>query len=384
MKRRNHRNLNLRLMVRWIGGVLFFLSGQSSLAEDERLVRAEITSLELQIVSGQENVLQTMSPALPLSLNIQKNQMEWEFSIFLRSSAVQLTLLYEKSVLEMIDQRANIQIKLKPGENTKRITAIDGAGRTFEYNLVVEVTPQFSRKNLPTDDGIEKKDTPPSPLGNQFLVLGPYYSLRTIHKSGTALLGSSSASGTIGGVKGVYRRRIFSGATDRLPWSIRSFFDGTMSVGTTFGGDALAQGTPIWGEGRFIFDFYSSKKIRIEAGIGVSYYHPGLELSSAGDMEEFFGISFSARAAYSVSPRMILFFGGNIATPAASVTDRSILNSIQREAFTAVSFATFPRQFLEIRLRYYEVSTKGVVVNLGDFKRKETYVGPELFWVFNF
>jgi hypothetical protein len=40
--------------------------------------------------------------------------------------------------------------------------------------------------------------------------------------------------------------------------------------------------------------------------------------------------------------------------------------------------------FLEFRLRYYHISTSGTVVGAGTYDRVETFLGPEVLWVWRF
>jgi hypothetical protein len=345
----------------------------------QELVRAEITSIEFKrAATDKREVMRVSLPELPQTFEI-KGDTEWgTFPVLIKTRFPEMSLLYGRSVMVVSNRSATLNLRLKIGENRQLIKLIDPSGNTYEYHMLAFVTQQetVSLKS--------KKETKPITFGKNFLVLGPYYSFRKIEKSGSALENKSESVGTLAGARMIYRRRAFSKSTDLLPWSIRAFFDGMIHGGKSISDDSSLQGTPLWGDSRLTFDFLTAQNSRLEAGVGLSYYRPGLEQSSPGDIQHFFGLVFSARAAYSVTSWMMLFLGTNIATPASSSTEQSSLTTMPIEAFAAASFPTFKNQFLEFRFRYYEINTEGTVTNIGKFQRKEVYYGPELNWVFNF
>jgi hypothetical protein len=373
--------LTFKISMYLIGFTFFSETGMS---EERAISHGEISFVELRIVSGTGASLQAVLPPLPHRLRKPDEYHQWNFSLMIRSGIPDLTVLHGTSAFKAIGNSFTLKLNLKTGQNVQRITTLSSSGETQDYNLVINVESHFQTPGLIELETKKSSLQPRIELGNQFLVIGPAFYQLNVKSEGTAVLNPVSAQSSFLGIRGIYRRRAFIGLTDLIPWTIRAFWDGSFNGGRTLSGESIAQGTPIWADSQFTVELPITRQSRIEAGIGMSYYSPRFKVSSVGDFKQYAGFFSSARASYSPFSWGSVFLGFNLGTTANFYAEGGSLTVIPTEGFAGLSFPTFQRHFLELRYRYYEISSSGTVVNTGKFVRKETYYGPEILWVFNF
>jgi hypothetical protein len=111
---------------------------------------------------------------------------------------------------------------------------------------------------------------------------------------------------------------------------------------------------------------------------------PLLKNAVAGDLSYFFGLTFTGRAAVPINDKLLLLGGISFSLPNASSEGRDTLIHQPLELFLSGSIPRGAKDFLELRLKYFRISTEGSVVGAGNFTRAESFFGPEVLWVWRF
>jgi hypothetical protein len=347
--------------------------------EKEPHAGAQITRVELRGPPKAAASLQLTSPNAPYDLAAPEGKPKsgekptWNVQFVFRSATEELTLLTGKQAAKIDEGKATLTIPVSEGANTIRLTAIDPTGEVTEFDLLVQ-----------TESFDAAAGRVPEPKA--FLVVGPVAYTRSISRAGTAVKTSNqgSSSAMMAGVRGIYRRRVAKELTDRLLGKVKSFADISATLGKTLSGDPGAEGMPRWADLRLTLEFLERAGFRLEGGAGFSYFSGGLSTTVPGDVDAFFGFLLSARVAYPLSKSLSAFAGVNAALPSAASADTNTLVSQPLEAFLAFSIPRGESGFWELRLKYYQIATKGTVVAAGSVDRKESFIGPELFMTWKF
>jgi hypothetical protein len=330
---------------------------------------AQVVSLELRPPAKPTVTINLVPLSLPhvITESEEKNGAKiWKLPLAFESPKEEVALLADREAAKVAQGHAVLRVPAHMGDNEIHITVVDPLGNVNEYTARAKLAPVAVTQDV-------------EPAG--FAVVGPIGYERSISRSGSAI-DPTSAHAFVSGVRGIYRRRLFKDVTDRLPGKFKIFADGSGTLAKTFGGDPTAQGTPIWADARLTLEVYQASGFRIEGGAGFSFFAPGLSQSQPGDLDSFFGFVLSLRVGYPFTDNLSGLLGFATSLPASDSGQSDILVSQPLEFFLSLSTPRGNNGYLELRLKYYQITTNGTVLDAGTFSRKESYFGPEFLWVF--
>lgn len=306
--------------------------------------------------------IQLLPPAVPLELK-EAEDGSWTLPLTLQSSQDGFTLLHASQAVKPSEGKVRLEVPVKIGSNSIKVTAVDPYGKVEDYQLVAEVASVAA---------------PPEPKG--FFVVGPAFYSRSISRSGTAIATPTEASAWLTGVRAIFRRRLIKDLTDQVPITIKFFLDGSGTIGKTVTGDPLAQGLPIWADARLTMEVFHWGKFRIEGGAGFSFFMPNMSESLPGDLQNYLGFVLSGRVGHPITRNLSALAGINhgLASNAGGSTVTLVTRPL--ELFMSLSLPRGKEGFYELRFKYNQVKTVGSVVAAGGFERREVFFGPELLW----
>ncbi|MGK5082750.1 hypothetical protein WDW37_05535 [Bdellovibrionota bacterium FG-1] len=328
---------------------------------------AELTRVEMVSRGSKAPFVQLVPQNVPILLE-KAPEGGWLLSLRFRSELGELNILSGQQVKFLKRGEVTLPVRIQTGSNSIKITVVLATGATADYEVIADV------KLLTPEQG--------DPRG--FFIIAPLVYQRSISRQGSAITDPGTASAMMPGLRGIFRRRLFKNFTDRLPAKIKIFFDGSGTLGKTMGGDEGAQGMPFWGDARMTFELFQASDLRIELGTGYSIFAPMLTTSRPGDIEQFSGFVFSARLGYPLTKKLFGLMGGAMTFPSTANSTTSVFVSQPLELFASLSTPWGSNSFIELRLKYYALSTMGTIFQSGNLERKESYLGPELLWVNKF
>lgn len=336
------------------------------------LARGQPPSYSIQLKEGLSSApwpaepvpVQFSLPESPASPSVRANN-EHVLEVPFKLGSPSYSLLLGKSTVKSFSGAGILELELAnaPGKQEFAVTLVDIRGNTKTYRITAEL-------ELPDRDG--------DPKG--FWLAGPVYFSRSVDRSGQAssVVGSSSASAL--GVRVIHRRRLFRDFTEQVPGKPRLFADLSSTLSKTIAGDTGAQGTPIWADGRLTLEIFGNDRMRFETGFGLTFFSPFPAESVPGDLDQFLGFLLSARLGYTLSPKLMALAGTNFAFPVTSDESGSTLTTQPLELFLSMGLKLRPDRALELRLKYFRLSTHGTVLNSGDFRKDDVFFGPEILY----
>ena len=301
-------------------------------------------------------------PALPFDLPaVTGFKPQWDVQIPFKVTDESLSVIFENEPVDVeTPGKAVLNLVLHPGYNSFKLTTVDARGAPTIYEVQVQVV----STQLEQEAGA-------------FLVGGPVAFAHSVSRSGSAATVTGTSNSTVLGLRGIYRRRVAKDVTDRLPGSLKLFFDGSATLGRTIAGDDLSTGTIILADTRLTLEVFQSNGFRIEGGAGFTFFTEFPTQSVPGDVQNFLGFMLSARVGYPITPKLYVLAGVNFTLPSSSDTSTDTLVTQPFEAFLSTTFPRGADGFYEIRLKYFNVSTTGTILNAGNFQRNEVFFGPE-------
>lgn len=292
----------------------------------------------------------------------------WRYLVRFSINRDDVRLVYQKLAFSPKNGEVAVRVPLRIGAVRHRIFIVDNFGKAFPFEITLDTSAKV-----------------PEAEPTSFLVGGPVFYLRSVSRSGSALSGgATNQSGTVAGLRAIYRHRLFKTFTDAIPGKFRMFGDLNVVGSKTLGGEARLAGWPIWIDGRGTLEVFSGGGLRVEVGAGVSAYLPVLTAPQAGDVQSFISVMFSGRVGYPLGSRMLMLLGANVALPSSVSTTNVSLTSMPMDFFASIGYAFNKTTFMELRGRYYRINTSGTIVLSGDFTRLEQYYGPEILFVKSF
>jgi hypothetical protein len=301
-------------------------------------------------------------PPLPFELPaVTGFKPQWNVQIPFKVTNDSLSVIFENEPIDVeTPGKTVLNLVLHPGANLFKLTTVDARGAPTIYEVQVQVeTTQLEEE------------------AGAFLVGGPVAFAHSISRSGTAATVNGTSSSTLLGLRGIYRRRMAKDITDRLPGSLKLFFDGSGTLGRTVAGDDLSTGTIIWADTRLTLEVFQRNGFRIEGGAGFTFFTEFPTQSIPGDVQNFLGFVLSTRVGYPITPKLYVLAGVNFTLPSSSDTSTDTLVTQPFEAFLSTTFPRGTDGFYEIRIKYFNLSTTGTILNAGNFQRNEMFFGPE-------
>ncbi len=297
---------------------------------------------------------------------------QWQISLKIKTK-VQCSLVTPITTTLVSGQWVDVIFPKKIGKHELKFVLVDREGKKQVALVKLELTSKTSAEQPEKKGGAFKS----------LLVGGLTYRHRSILREGTALGTSTQASAKMVGFKAIYRQGLFREyITAKIP-DIRMHLDFSGIIEKSLSGDASALGYPVWGDGRVIVEKLFGR-FKAEFGLGMGFYFANLTAPQPGDIKNLIEYLINVRGGWTVSSKVALLGGLTFSIPSGSLTTSSSAINAPVDVFVAVSTPLAINQALELRLRLTRFSTRGLTVGYGNFSRVETFIGPELSFVYVF